>query len=83
MQMNTFLLPLLATLASSQTVYLIRHGEKPANDGNWLSVAGLQRTQCLRNVCGTSSVYNIGYILDQTPKDSKRATSISQKLTMK
>ncbi|KAI0200562.1 hypothetical protein F4808DRAFT_155113 [Astrocystis sublimbata] len=65
-----------ATLATADkpTVYLIRHGEKPPNDGIGLSERGEQRAQCLRNVFGADSDYNIGYILAQKPKDSgKRA----------
>ncbi|CAI7603182.1 unnamed protein product [Penicillium pancosmium] len=72
---NLSLISLLAaaTLATaSPTVYLIRHGEKP-DDGNGLSAAGVQRAQCLRNVFGSSSEYDIGYIMAQTPKsDGKR-----------
>jgi len=65
-------LMLLGSLASAQTVYLIRHGEKPADDDQTgLSAAGVQRSQCLRNVFGASSAYNVGYILAQTPKASK------------
>ncbi|KAI8945240.1 hypothetical protein F4801DRAFT_140415 [Xylaria longipes] len=55
--------------AAKPTVYLIRHGEKPSDDGTGLSAQGEQRAQCLRNVFGASSKYNIGYILAQTPKD--------------
>lgn len=63
----------LATFAAAAqpTVYLIRHGEKPADDGNGLSAAGVQRSQCLRNVFGASSSYNIGHIMAQTPKSSE------------
>lgn len=62
-----------ATLATAKpTVYLIRHGEKP-DDGNGLSAQGVQRSQCLRSVFGSSSEYNIGHIMAQTPKsDGKR-----------
>lgn len=57
-----------ATLATAKpTVYLIRHGEKP-DDGNGLSAQGVQRSQCLRSVFGSSSEYNIGHIMAQTPK---------------
>ncbi|OQE18569.1 hypothetical protein PENSTE_c017G08736 [Penicillium steckii] len=57
---------------ASPTVYLIRHGEKP-DDGNGLNAQGLQRAQCLRNVFGSSSQYNIGHIMAQMPKsDGKR-----------
>ena len=58
--------------AVNPTVYMIRHGEKPAdNDKTGLSPEGEQRAQCLRTVFGKSSQYNIGYILAQTPKDSE------------
>lgn len=58
-----------AVKAAEPTVYLIRHGEKPADDGIGLSPEGEQRAQCLRTVFGAASQYNIGYILAQTPKD--------------
>ena len=62
---------LFASLAAaSPTVYFIRHGEKP-DDGNGLSAQGLQRAQCLRNVFGRSSSYNIGHIMAQTPESGK------------
>ncbi|KAI1501837.1 hypothetical protein F5X99DRAFT_381158 [Biscogniauxia marginata] len=62
---------LFATLAAAAkpTVYFIRHGEKPAG-GNGLSPEGEQRAQCLRNVFGAGSQYNIGHIMAQTPKDN-------------
>ncbi|EAW12086.1 putative phosphoglycerate mutase family protein [Aspergillus clavatus NRRL 1] len=63
-----------AVVSASPTVYLIRHGEKPSDGGNGLSAQGLERAQCLRNVFGSNSDYNIGYILAETPKSSgKRA----------
>ena len=52
-------------------VYFIRHGEKPKNGETGLSVEGLQRAQCIRDVFGATSEYNIGYILAQKPKSSK------------
>ncbi|KAI3338380.1 hypothetical protein F4824DRAFT_499228 [Ustulina deusta] len=58
-------------MAAEPTVYLIRHGEKPDDDGIGLSARGEQRAQCLRTVFGAASQYNIGYILAQTPKDSE------------
>ena len=62
----------VASLALAEsTVYLIRHGEKPADGGNGLNAQGVQRSQCLRNVFGSSSGYDIGYILAQTPKKSE------------
>ncbi|KAJ5860081.1 phosphoglycerate mutase family protein [Penicillium soppii] len=65
---------LLATAAlvtaGSPTVYLIRHGEKPSDGGNGLSAQGVQRAQCLRSVFEKGSIYNIGYIMAQTPKSN-------------
>ncbi|KAH8800498.1 hypothetical protein F5884DRAFT_554696 [Xylogone sp. PMI_703] len=60
----------IATSVSAQsTVYLIRHGEKPAS-GDGLNAQGEQRAQCLRTVFGAGSQYNIGHIMAQTPKSS-------------
>ncbi|KAF7715476.1 Uncharacterized protein PECH_007095 [Penicillium ucsense] len=65
----------LATLAlanvaiASPTVYLIRHGEKPSS-GDGLNAQGMQRAQCLREVFGATSQYNIGHIMAQTPKSN-------------
>ena len=71
MLLSPLFITLLVSFTSAQTVYLIRHGEKPADDDvTGLSAAGVQRSQCLRNVFGSSSPYNIGYILAQTPKAS-------------
>ncbi|CEJ90957.1 hypothetical protein VHEMI06706 [[Torrubiella] hemipterigena] len=59
-----------AAAAAKPTVYLIRHGEKPADDNeHGLSAAGVKRSQCLRNVFGAKSSYNIGHIMAQTPQD--------------
>jgi len=67
-----FILVASAALAAAKpTVYLIRHGEKPADGGDGLSEKGKQRAQCLRQVFGASSQYNIGYIMAQTPKAGK------------
>lgn len=60
-------LALVATVVAEPTVYLIRHGEKPAS-GNGLSTQGEQRAQCLRTVFGAKSQYQIGHIMAQTPK---------------
>ncbi|KAF2092654.1 putative phosphoglycerate mutase family protein [Rhizodiscina lignyota] len=58
----------LFSLASAQaTVYLIRHGEKP-DSGDGLSSQGEERAQCLTNVFGPSSGYDIDYIMAQTPQ---------------
>ncbi|KAB8298617.1 hypothetical protein EYC80_000796 [Monilinia laxa] len=69
---------LLSTTTSAQTVYLIRHGEKPSDDGDGLSVLGMQRAQCLRNIFGNGSVFDIGYIMAQTPKkNGKRSRPLA------
>lgn len=60
-------LSLVAFVSAEATVYLIRHGEKP-DDGDGLNAQGEQRAQCLRNVFGASSAYNIGHIMAQTPQ---------------
>ncbi|TAQ87661.1 hypothetical protein B7494_g4028 [Chlorociboria aeruginascens] len=74
MLLSTILALLLAALSSAQTVYLIRHGEKPDDGGDGLSAQGLERAQCLRTVFGASSAYEIGYIIAEQPKKSgKRA----------
>lgn len=56
-----------ALVAADPIVYLIRHGEKPSDGGNGLSAQGEQRAQCLRNIFGDGSGYDIGYIMAQTP----------------
>ncbi|CAK3844970.1 Hypothetical predicted protein [Lecanosticta acicola] len=62
----------VALALADPTVYLIRHGEKP-DSGNGLSAQGMQRAQCLRNVFGASSGYDIEYIMAQDYKsDGKR-----------
>lgn len=64
-----FILLAGAALASAQTVYFIRHGEKPSDDSDPnLSAQGQERAQCLRTVFGASSQYNIGYIIAEKPK---------------
>jgi len=61
----------IVSVAAKPTVYLIRHGEKPADDDETgLSAQGEERAQCLRQVFGASSGYNIGYIMAMTPKSS-------------
>lgn len=52
------------------TIYLIRHGEKPSDGGQGLSAAGEERAQCLTTVFGPSSGFNIGYILAETPQSN-------------
>ena len=73
MRITNFILVfgLLGAVSAQQTVYLIRHGEKPADGGNGLSAQGVDRAQCLRSVFGNSSAYDIGYIIAEQPKDSK------------
>lgn len=61
----------LSAATAQSTVYLIRHGEKPSDGSNGLSAQGEQRAQCLRNVFGASSGYDIGYIMAEMPKSSK------------
>jgi len=74
MQFPTFALVLaiaLATVsAAQQTVYLIRHGEKPSDGSDGLSAQGVERSQCLRTVFGNASNYNIGYIIAEEPESS-------------
>ncbi|KAG2418414.1 hypothetical protein HFD88_001515 [Aspergillus terreus] len=60
-----------AAASHHPTIYLIRHGEKPddpADDG--LNADGFKRAQCLRDVFGAQSAYNIRHIL--APKVSRR-----------
>lgn len=71
MKFSKFLVQsVLASVALAQTVYLIRHGEKPADGSDGLSALGLERAQCLRDVFAANSTYDIGYILAETPKAS-------------
>ncbi|KAJ5279862.1 hypothetical protein N7478_005234 [Penicillium angulare] len=64
---SLYILAAAALVVADPTVYLIRHGEKP-DDGDGLSSQGLERAQCLRNVFSSSSSYNIGHIMAQTPQ---------------
>ncbi|QDS67440.1 hypothetical protein FKW77_000400 [Venturia effusa] len=52
---------------SKPAVFFIRHGEKPPF-GHGLSIHGLRRAQCLRNVFAKNSSFNIGLILAQQPQ---------------
>ena len=61
----------LLPVALGQTVYLIRHGEKPSDGGNGLSQQGEERAQCLTNVFGPNSGYDIGYIMAQAYKSGR------------
>ncbi|EGP86120.1 unnamed protein product [Zymoseptoria tritici ST99CH_1A5] len=67
MKLTIASLSFLSLALAEPTVYLIRHGEKPSS-GNGLSTQGMQRAQCLRNVFGANSGYNINYILAQQYK---------------
>ncbi|GLI72182.1 hypothetical protein PoHVEF18_000352 [Penicillium ochrochloron] len=50
-------------------VYMIRHGEKPPNrDDHGLTLDGIKRAQCLRDIFGQNSDYNIGHIMAPTVK---------------
>ena len=71
--MYTILLSLLALSGTSiarPDVFFIRHGEKPGNGGIGLSDDGVERAECIRDIFGDHSSYNIGYILAQKPKKS-------------
>ncbi|KAE8225554.1 hypothetical protein CF319_g1714 [Tilletia indica] len=57
-----------AHAAVNNQIYLIRHGEKVSDSTVGLSSQGQQRAQCLRNVFGRSSGYNIGKIFAQAYK---------------
>ncbi|KAH8899883.1 hypothetical protein GQ53DRAFT_740892 [Thozetella sp. PMI_491] len=59
---------------SHPIIYMIRHGEKPPQDADGLSVQGLKRAEYLPNVFGRDSSYKIGYILAEKPNsDGSRA----------
>ncbi|KAJ2974907.1 hypothetical protein NQ176_g5811 [Zarea fungicola] len=66
----TLILAAASLVAAQSTVYFIRHGEKPADGSDGLSPQGEQRAQCLRDVFGASSQYNIGYIMAETPSSA-------------
>eukprot|EP01117_Protostelium_nocturnum_P001050 TRINITY_DN11373_c0_g1_i1.p1 TRINITY_DN11373_c0_g1~~TRINITY_DN11373_c0_g1_i1.p1 ORF type:complete len:195 (-),score=55.59 TRINITY_DN11373_c0_g1_i1:70-654(-) len=56
-------------LANNNSIFLIRHGEKPEDDEIvGLNERGKKRAQCLRKVFGASSLYKIGKIMAMTPK---------------
>ncbi|KFG79890.1 putative phosphoglycerate mutase family protein [Metarhizium anisopliae] len=65
-----YILTLIAgVVAAEPMVFLIRHGEKPADDDEpGLSTKGQQRAQCLRNVFGAGSNYHVGHIMAQAYK---------------
>ncbi|GCB22218.1 ribosomal RNA-processing protein 14 [Aspergillus awamori] len=53
------------------TVYLIRHGEKPPDpEDSGLNADGFKRAECLREVFGVGSPYDIGHVM--APKINKR-----------
>lgn len=54
----------VASAKHHPTVYLVRHGEKPADKSDHrLNPEGEMRAQCLRQVFGQHSEYNIGLII--------------------
>lgn len=65
-----YILTLIAGIVAAEPmVFLIRHGEKPADDdAPGLSTKGLQRAQCLRTVFGAGSNYHVGHIMAQAYK---------------
>lgn len=64
-------------VAANPMVFLIRHGEKPADDDQpGLSTQGKKRAQCLREVFGAGSNYHVGYILAQAYKPGKDTTVV-------
>ncbi len=65
--------PLATKHDDHATVYLIRHGEKPAS-GDGLDPQGVQRSKCLVDVFGRKSQYNIDYIMAEDPKKGEFAT---------
>lgn len=81
--MKSLALLLLATVATCDpTVYLIRHGEKPADDNEvGLSPEGKQRAQCLRSVFGAGSGYNIGKVMAQSYKSGKTLNHASLRIS--
>lgn len=72
----SILVAIIAFAAASPTVYFIRHGEKPRNGGTGLSADGLERAQCVRDIFGPHSEYDIGYILAQRPRRSTSANIV-------
>ncbi|TPR01635.1 Major Facilitator Superfamily protein [Aspergillus niger] len=56
---------------SPPTVYLIRHGEKPPDpEDSGLNADGFKRAECLREVFGVGSPYDVGHVM--APKINKR-----------
>lgn len=57
---------------SPPKVFMIRHGEKPPNrDDHGLTLDGIKRSQCLRDIFGRDSGYDIGHIMAPTVKWSE------------
>ncbi|PYH99263.1 phosphoglycerate mutase family protein [Aspergillus ellipticus CBS 707.79] len=53
-----------AAIPSHPTVYLIRHGEKPPNpEDSGLNADGFKRAECLRDVFGATSPYDIAHVM--------------------
>ncbi|KAF8517033.1 hypothetical protein BU17DRAFT_92202 [Hysterangium stoloniferum] len=54
-------------------IFLIRHGEKPSDGGQGLNAQGKERAQCLTEVFGQDSTFDIGFIMAEQPqKDGDR-----------
>ncbi|EFY89447.1 phosphoglycerate mutase family protein, putative [Metarhizium acridum CQMa 102] len=72
-----YILTLVAgVVAAEPMVFLIRHGEKPADDDEpGLSTQGKQRAQCLREVFGAGSNYHVGHIMAQAYKPGTHTTA--------
>jgi len=54
-------------MSKKPTIYIIRHGEKPAY-GNGLNAAGIARAEALVHLFKPGSEFNIKYIIAQKPK---------------
>ena len=68
-----------------QTVYLIRHGEKPSSGDN-LSPRGYQRANCLLGHFGTGSSYNISHLFacdDCSHRSVETITPLSKNISVK
>ncbi|GAA5825045.1 hypothetical protein JCM3770_004512, partial [Rhodotorula araucariae] len=50
----------------SNTVLLLRHGEKKRDGSVGLNAAGKRRAKCLRRLLGSSSAHNVGLILAES-----------------
>ncbi|RHZ55897.1 hypothetical protein CDV55_102166 [Aspergillus turcosus] len=56
------------TVAGQPTVYIIRHGEKSGDpEDSGLNADGFRRAECLRDVFGVNSTFDIGYIVAPRP----------------